>query len=333
MRNEVLKKDFERIASADYIPWDDLRGKRVFVTGATGLIGGLFVQSLIYISKKKRLGLKVVALVRDMAKAESLLPPEVELAEGDVLNLIMVDGSIDFVLHAACPTASKFFVEHPDETRRTIVEGTRNVLEFVKAKGARMVYLSSMEVYGACKRERVAENDLGWLDPGLPRNSYPLGKREAEMLCKSAAGSGIDVVVARPVQTFGAGIAKTENRVFAQFARAAMSGEDIVMKTEGKKAHCYCYTSDCISGILTVMLKGTSGEMYNISNEMTFCTIRAMAEMLVGTDRVRIELDSANYPPSTRMQVKADKLRALGWHPEIGLREMYDRLTNWMELL
>lgn len=331
MKNEILERDFARIASADCIPWVNLRGKRVFVTGATGLIGGLFAKALVYASEQGGLNVRVVALVRDRTRASVLLPSEIELVEGDVLKPMAVDGSVDFILHAACPTASKFFVDHPDETRRTIVEGTRHALELAKAKCARMVYLSSMEVYGACDREEVSEDDLGWLDPDLPRNSYPLGKREAEALCLSAAGSGTDVVVARPVQTFGAGIAPNENRVFAQFARAVMAGGDIVMKTEGKKAHCYCYTSDCLSGILTLMMKGRCGETYNISNEATFCTIREMAEMLVGAGRVRIELDPGNYPPDTRMCIKSDKLRGLGWRPEVGLSEMYERLMKWME--
>lgn len=333
MQNETLKGDFERIAAADFIPWNDLRGKRVFVTGATGLIGGLFAKVLVHVSKQKGLGVEVSALVRDRVKAAALLPSEIRLIEGDVRNPIAVEGPLDFILHAACPTASKFFVEHPNETRKTIVEGARHMLALAEIKGARMVYLSSMEVYGACNQEQVGENDLGWLDPDLPRNSYPIGKREAESLCRSCAELGVDVVIARPVQTFGAGIAATENRVFAQFARAAMSGNDIVMKTEGKKAHCYCYTSDCLSGILAVMLKGMRGEVYNISNESTFCTIREMAEMLVGKGRVRIELDPGNYPPDTRMCIKADKLRNLGWEPEFALSEMYKRLMKWMEAL
>lgn len=332
MQNEILKRDFERISAADYISWEDLRGKRVFVTGATGLIGGLFAQTLVYVSEKKGLDIRVVALVRDKVRAMALLPFEIELVEGDMLKPMKIGGPVDFILHAACPTASKFFVEHPNETRCIIVEGTRHVLELAKAKGARMVYLSSMEVYGACDREAVSEGDLGWLDPNLPRNSYPLGKREAEALCKSAADAGVDVVVARPVQTFGAGVSQTENRVFAQFARAAMSGGDIVMKTEGRKAHCYCYTSDCVSGILAILLKGLRGEVYNISNEESFCTIREMAEVLVGAGRVRIELDPGNYPPDTRMCIKSDKLRGLGWRPEVGLPEMYERLMKWMEV-
>lgn len=294
--------------------------KRVLVTGATGLVGRAVARELV-----KR-GYRVVALVRDLNKAASLLPREVELVQGDVMEKPVIEGKIDAIIHAACPTASKFFVEHPEETRQTIVEGTRQMLDLAKEKCARLVYISSMEVFGASEKEDVAEDDLGYLDPNLPRNSYPLGKREAEALCCAYAQAGGDVVVARPVQTFGVGVQKTDNRVFMQFLRAKLSGEDIVLKTTGTKAHCYCETSDCIDGILTILEKGVSGEVYNISNEETFCTIREMAEMLVGTDRVRIELDPSAYPPSTRMRIKSDKLRALGWVPRYNLKEMYERL-------
>ena len=122
-QQELLECDFERIASASCVPWEMLRGKRVFVTGATGLIGGLFAKTLVYVSEKKGLDIRVVALVRDKVRATALLPSEIELVEGDVLKPMKVDGPVDFILHAACPTASKFFVDHPDETRRIIVKG------------------------------------------------------------------------------------------------------------------------------------------------------------------------------------------------------------------
>ena len=224
-------------------------------------------------------------------------------------------------------------MERPVETVVTAFEGTKNVLDLARSKCVRgFLYVSSMEMYGTPDQSNyaVTENDGGYLDTMAVRSSYPEGKRIAETLCCAYASEyGVPVKVARLVQTFGPGIAKTENRVFAQFARAVMEGRPIALKTDGSKAHCYCYTADAVTGLLTVLLRGNVGEAYNVSNEETFMSIREMAEML--TKDVVVELDGAGvYPPSARMKVVSDKLRALGWRPTVGLREMYSRLMEWM---
>ena len=128
--------------------------------------------------------------------------------------------------------------------------------------------------------------------------------------------------------------------MFAQFAKSVIRGEDVVLHTDGSKAHCYCYTSDAVRGILTVLLEGRSGEAYNVSNEETFCSIREMAELVIksyprsGSSLVfDIPEDSEKYgyAPPSRMLVNAEKLRALGWQAHVGMKEMYARLICSME--
>ena len=94
-----------------------------------------------------------------------------------------------------------------------------------------------MEIYGqSADPEDTKENDLGYVDLAAVRSCYPEGKRMCECMCTAyAAQNGIRISSARLAQTFGAGILPTENRVFAQFARSALRGEDIVLKTEGKR--------------------------------------------------------------------------------------------------
>jgi nucleoside-diphosphate-sugar epimerase len=186
----------------------------------------------------------------------------------------------------------------------------------------------------------VRETDYGYIDPLQVRSSYSEGKRMAEGLCAAYAHEyQVPVKTARLAQTFGAGIARTENRVFAQFARSIMNGEDIVLHTDGSKAHCYCYTSDAALGLLTVLLEGNPAEAYNISNEATFGTIREMAEMLIAahpesTSRLVFDIpDDANqygYAPASRMRINAEKLNALGWHAQTDLPEMFERLMHSM---
>lgn len=346
--DKTLQQDLERVAASEMIDWEVFRGKSIVVTGATGLIGSQTVQALVLANQMHGLGLTVYALVRNQKKAEMMLKScmgyGLEIVACDLLKPIQLEGSVDYILHGAGVTTSRDFVEKPVETIMTTLKGTENMLELAKEKQVKsMVYLSSMEAYGVVDAEHyiVRETDYGYIDPLQVRSSYSESKRMAEGICGAYAHEyQVPVKTARLAQTFGAGAPETENRVFAQFARSIIHGEDIVLHTDGSKAHCYCYTADAILGLLTVLLKGNSGEAYNISNESTFSTIRGMAEMLTekypesGSKLIFDIPEDANkfgYAPTSKMLVNAEKITALGWKPEISLEEMFERLLASMK--
>ncbi len=346
-KDAILQEDIQQIAASELIDWEALRGSRILVTGATGLIGSITAQALVYADKTRGLDLKVAALVRDPEKGKAVLGAclrdGLELVVGDVLSPLEIEGPVDYILHGAGITSSKDFVDHPVETIFTAVKGAEHVLDLARRKQIKsMVALSSMEIYGVVDpgHEQVSETDYGYIDPLQVRSSYSEGKRMAENICAAYAQEyQVPVKIARLAQTFGAGISQSENRVFAQFARSIMNGREIVLHTDGSKAHCYCYTADAVRGLLTILLRGKNGEAYNVSNEETFCTIREMAEMLIenypesGSQLVFDIPDDANaygYAPTSRMLIKSEKLRSLGWQAEVNLPEMFDRLMASM---
>lgn len=347
-QSSVLQRDLEQIAASDQIDWELLAGKSVFITGATGLLGSLLARGIICASQARNLKVKVLAFVRNEEKAKlqfaNYMQDGLEIVTGDIGQPIRYDGAVDYIFHTASVTASKEFVDRPVETILTTFQGTEHVLKFAKEKRVSgMVYLSSMEAYGVVDAQHynVRETDYGYIDPLQVRSSYSESKRMAEGLCGAYAHEyGVPVRTARLAQTFGAGIAKNENRVFAQFARSIMNGTDIVLHTDGSKAHCYCYTSDAVLGLLTVLLRGASGEAYNISNQETFCSIREMAQMLIekypksGSHLVFDIPEDANqfgYAPTSRMLVNSEKINALGWRAQVDLPEMFERLMQYMK--
>ncbi|MCM1307434.1 MAG: NAD-dependent epimerase/dehydratase family protein [Butyrivibrio sp.] len=344
--DKYLLEDLENIAQSS-LPFEELYGSTVLVTGATGLVGSQAVKALLTMNRLKNAGIKVIATVRNEEKArrayEGFDADGLSFLVQDVTEPIDVSVSADYIIHAASPTSSKFFVEKPVETIRTAVNGTDNILSFAARTGAKgMVYLSSMEVYGVTDPALpcVREKDLGYIDILNVRSSYSEGKRICECLCASYAKEyGVPVKTARLAQTFGAGIPYEENRVFAQFAKSAINGTDIVLHTQGNSVDNYCYTRDVIKAVLLLLLRGEAGEAYTVTNEESNTTIRGMAQMVadkIAGGGIRVVFDipkdalAYGYAPDVKMQLNADKLRALGWEPEIGLLETYERMIGSM---
>ncbi|MHB8064377.1 MAG: NAD-dependent epimerase/dehydratase family protein, partial [Ruminiclostridium sp.] len=186
----------------------------------------------------------------------------------------------------------------------------------------------------------VHENDLGYIDLAHVRSCYPEGKRMAELLCNCYVKQyHVPIKIARLAQTFGAGISKEENRVFAQFAKSVINSENIVLHTDGSSVGNYCYTTDAIKAIFLLLLKGENGETYNIANEDANMTIHQMAELVaknIADEKISVEFDipdnsiTYGYAPIANIKLCSDKIRKLGWIPEFGIQEMYKRMIAWL---
>lgn len=348
--NRVFLQDMEQICSLPLM--EELRGRRVLVTGATGLIGQTLVSALLRFGEKdpdEKEPVHVIACVRNEDKARRLFAG----ADRGNLSFLVTDITsmpseklscpVDYVIHAASQTSSRAFVDQPVETIFTAIDGTRRALAFAKNNDVRcFVYLSTMEVYGTpMDDEKINESHGTNLDTMQPRSCYPESKRLCEILCASWQKEyGLPVRVLRLTQTFGPGVRYDDGRVFAEFARCAMEKRDIILKTAGLTRRSYLYTADAVSAILTVMLCGEDGNAYNAANESTYCSIREMAELIAkecagGEIDVRIEAaedpSKLGYAPTLHMNLDTGKLRSLGWKPVYGLADCFRRMMAVME--
>lgn len=360
MKDKYLEQDLNEIANSNLFG-DDFKGRTFFVTGATGLVGSMVVKALLTMNTEKNANITVLAFVRDIEKAEKFY------AEFDTTNLIFVIGdlnkeitsettrtsdgrsldyyAIDYIVHGASPTASKYFVTYPVETIMTAVNGTKNVLDFAKREHVSgMVYMSSMEAFGITDPNLadVKEDDLGYIDIHNPRSSYSEGKRMCELLCSSySLEYNVPVKIARLSQTFGAGVDYSENRVFAQFAKSYINKTDIVLHTKGNSVGNYCYTKDTVIAILLLLIKGVDGEAYTITNPKANSKICDMAKMVaddIAKGEIKLVFDipedalTFGYAPDVNIRLNSDKLQALGWTPTVDLPEMYERLIYSLKL-
>ena len=343
MNKQILKEDVRHFAE-HFELWDQLREKTFLITGATGLIGSVMVKCLLELNSQKHLGIKVIAIVRNLDKAHHVFIEEfnqIGFRQLDLSEITQnrIDDDVDYVVHLASPTASQFFVEHPVETLRTAIEGTTSVLEYVKsAKVKGMVYASSLETYGSNHTDEwLSEDFQGYVNPTEVRSSYNIGKRACECLCHSYAKEyDVNVMIARMTQTFGAGVEYNDSRVFADFARKVIEGQNIELHTTGETKRMYCYTIDVVSAMLYLLLKGEKGEAYNIANKNSYISIRDMAHLIRKEFNPQIDVvispkGNLGYAPETKLRLDTTKVESLGWKPNYGLKKMFERLIMSMK--
>ena len=338
----IYRDDISKILADKRIAWEKFRDKSFLITGATGLIGSLLTWTLMKADERFDLNIELHIVARSVQKCKRIFGENVDsldIIHSGVENLEGDFKSLNYIVHAASSTSSSSFVETPVEVLETNVIGTMNLLRIARRNRLDgFLYLSTIEVYGLPHSDdKIYEGRKLSVDPTSIRNSYPISKILSENLCVSYAEEyGVPVRIARLTQTFGPGTEYADSRVFAYFARCAVEGEDIVLKTRGDMKRNYLYTVDAVRAMLMLLLYGDQHEpVYNVCNENTYCSIREMAELVaeIGNIGVKYELnnDVSMYLPSFQMNLSADKLNRLGWTADVSLKEMYRSLISFMQ--
>lgn len=323
---------------------DALKDTTIMITGATGMVGACLTDMLGLANEKLGLNVHILALCRnvDRARARFSHLSCVEPVACDLTRPVSDLPKADYIIHAASNAHPMAFSTDPVGTMQSNILGTMNLLShLVSTGGRRLLFVSTGEIYGENPqvKDGFSEDSFGRIDSMNPRSCYPESKRAAETLCAAYVRQfGADAVVARLCYIYGPTIAPDNSRADAQFLRKAMAGESIVMKSEGLQMRSYCYVADAAAALLTILLKGESGNAYNVASRDSEHSIREYAWTLAGLAGVEVvfdlppEAERAGYSTVTRAIQNPAKLEALGWKAgtalKVGLQHTLDILSK-----
>lgn len=325
-------------ATALPLPWEKLSNCNILVTGASGLIGSCLVEVLM---EHPQRDYNVYAMGRNSQRMNKLFGKYLSdegfhTILGDVTVPLTGNQSFHYIIHAASGAAPSEFSQHPVEVMKANIMGVANMMEYgIKHDMQRFLYVSSGEVYGEGDGRVFTEDYSGYVDCTSPRSCYPSSKRAAETLCASyAVEYGVDIVIVRPCHTYGPNFTENDNRVYAQFIRNVLKGENIVMKSIGDQFRSWCYVVDCVSAILHILLKGQSGQVYNIANESSNITIKELAEIVaeIAGKIVVVSIpdnkEKQGFNVVTKSIFSTRKLEDLGWNPRVDMYEGMQKTIN-----
>lgn len=344
LNSRIYIEDLKQ-ACESTVDFKQLKNKSIMITGASGLIGSFIVDTLMYSNEKMNMNVTIYALGRSKKRLEDRFSEYknndlFHIVEQDVNEKIDFNFEVDFIIHAASNAYPAAFNTDPVGTILSNVCGTDNLLRYGSSKNAkRFLFVSSGEVYGQCTDdiEEFHESYSGYVDPTKARSCYPASKRTAETLCISYTKQyGLDTVIVRPCHCYGPNVTKSDNRASVQFINNGLQNKDIILKSAGRQLRSYCYIADCVSALLTVLIKGNSCEAYNIANPEVKVTVSEYAQIVAEMcgRKVLYEQPDAvakqEQTPIEKQVLCADKLEALGWK---GCYSINQGIENTLEIL
>jgi UDP-glucuronate decarboxylase len=346
MNEKIIFEDIDNILSSK-LPWNKLKGKTVLITGAGGFIASFIVKTICHLNDKY--GLEITLILNSRKKSslnvrlkEYTNRMDIKIFVSDISKPLELTDPPDYIIHAASHASPKYYSVDPVGTMLPNVIGTYNLLEFAKKKKVdKFLFLSSAEIYGEMEEKQIPtkENQYGYIDLLNVRSCYAESKRMGEQICMDYYSQfKIGAVIARLFHVYGPGMLLEDKRVQADFAANIIKCEDIELKSEGENRRSFCYITDAVKGIFTVLLKGKNGEAYNLGNSKEEISIKDLAEKLSvlfygNKNRVKHVKRNINdsYMKSTNVRVCPDvsKIAGLGWKSEISINDGFKRMIEY----
>jgi dTDP-glucose 4,6-dehydratase len=331
------KEDLEHVLTHTRSLWEQLRGGRVFVTGATGFFGIWLLETFAHANEHLGLGASLVGLSRNPEAFCSSVPhlareSSITLQHGDVRDFEFPEGSFSHVVHAGTTSSAPV---PPAEMLDTIIKGTQRTLDFAVASGAkRFLFVSSGAVYGKQPPEltHIPETYNGSPDPMEPSSAYGEGKRVGELLCALTHQEyGLETTIAQCFAFVGPHLPLDAHFAIGNFIRDAMRGDPITVKN-GAPYRSYLYAADLAIWLWTILFKGEACHPYNVGSdqEITISDLaQTVASRLGGSVMDAAFTPIFNSAPS-RYVPSVDRARSeLGLRVLIPLNESIQRTASW----
>ena len=315
--------------------WQD---RRVFVTGASGLVGGWLVEALL------KEGADIVVLLRDWIPNSLLLQREhyhhISIIRGDLsqvkkLERILAEYEIKSVFHLAAQTIVPIANKNPLSTFESNIAGTWNLLEACRLnKGiSSIIIASSDKAYG--EAPNLPYNEAMPLNAIYP---YDVSKACADRISVSYAKSfNLPIAITRCGNFFGGGDLNW-NRVIPSTIRAVFRKKAPIIRSDGHLIRDYIYIEDAVSAYMKLCegLERNSalyGEAFNFSNESQ-CTVLQLVQTILNLMHADFNpvILGENAGEITAQFLDSSKAhRDLNWWPRFTLEEGLKRTIAWYE--
>jgi UDP-glucose 4-epimerase len=305
-------------------------GRRVLVTGGAGFIGSHLVDGLIAAGARVRVLDDFSSGRRENLAAAGA---RAEVIEGDVVDDGALDramAGVELVMHLATRCV-RLSLSDPEDVHRVNSHGTlRVLLAAQRHRVARVVYVSSSEVYGSGVKVPMAEDH-----PLEPTTIYGATKLAGELYTQAMTRSfGLPTVVVRPFNTYGprAHFEGVYGEVIPRFTVRLLNGRRPVIFGDGLQTRDFTYVTDTVRGLLAAAgAPEAGGRVFNVARGEEV-TVRRLAELLAKAIDPTLAPEFTEARPADVRRHWADVTRArgeLGFSAPIAIDEGLSHYVTW----
>ena len=316
------------------------KGRRVFVTGATGIVGSWLVKILL------QEGAFITTLVRDWNPQSELIRSgdvrRTTVVSGELENFSAIERSIseneiDTVFHLGAQPLVGTAFRSPLPTFEANIRGSYNLLEACRTHKSlvkRIVVASSDKAYGD-------SDTLPYTEDMVPYGRYPydVSKSCTDLLARSYSHTyDLPITIARCGNIYGGGDLNW-TRIIPGTIRSFFEQERPVIRSDGKFTRDYIFVLDVVQAYLQLALKshenGVRGEAFNFSGQQpwTVLEITKNIQELMGCEHLKpIILNQANAEIKEQYLDSSKAKKLLNWAPLYSLKKGLIETIEWYKV-
>lgn len=270
-----------------------MQDKNILITGGGGFIGSHLCFDLL--QKGSRITIIDKAfntnneLLSRCLSNKMCTAVSADICSNDILSLDFEN--FDFVIHAAGVLGVQRVINNPLETLNVNIIGTANILELMKRQKAlkRLIYFSTSEVYGSNEKS-FSEKEPVSLSLSHIRGCYAISKFAGEAFVAAYSQmTGVKTTCVRPFNVYGP--FRYGTNAMTSMLSKAVAGDNIIIHGDGTQKRAWCYISDFIGAMNSLMLSEQDIKTLNIGNNFEVVTTLELAQKIIAVSNSKSQIE------------------------------------------
>lgn len=304
---------------------------KILVTGSGGFIFGNFIRQVFY--SKKPYHISSIDMVRESHIIHNIYVNSdhqfhiVDIKDPHILHVVFQKERPDIVIHGAAESCVDKSVKNTLPFTTNNIVGTQNVIdECIKSK-AKLIYISTDEVYGPLTPKQDPWNEQAVLNP---KNLYSATKASGELLVKAAAAvHGLSYNIVRGSSCYGPW--QYKDKFIPGIISSILNRKDINIYGSGAQMRDWIHVFDMCKAIFHIIDSGVENETYNVTAKQEFMNLE-VAQIVCnalgeGHDLIKHVEDKPGH--DFRYATTNDKIKSIGWSPDFKFRDGIKETCQW----